>query len=53
MIIQNNQKRKLWQNLWKKTLPKEYINTQKVTNGPNSISKPKPPVPKGIMIEKF
>ena len=34
----------------KNTLPKESINTQKITNAPNLISKLEPTAPKEIMV---
>ena len=47
------QRRKLWHQFLENTLPKESINTQKVTNGPHLISQSEPPAPKEIMVEKI
>ena len=33
------------------TLPKEYIKTQKLTNGPNLITQSEAPAPKEIMVQ--
>ena len=35
------------------TLPKEYIKTQKVINGPNLITPSEEPVPKVIVVDKL
>ena len=40
-------------NLWKDTLHKEYINTQKVTNGPHFISQSEPLATKEIILNKL
>ena len=40
-------------NLWKITLPKEYIKTQKVTSGPNVITQPEAPALEVIVVEKL
>ena len=37
-------------NLWKNTLPKEDIKTQRVTNSPHFNSQSEPPAPKEIMV---
>ena len=35
------------------TLPKEYIKTQKVTNGPNLINQSESPAPEVIVVDKL
>ena len=35
------------------TLPKEYINTQKVTNGPNLITQSESPAPEVMVVDNI
>ena len=51
-IIRKNLRLNLWQQFLKNKLPKESINTQKVTNATNLIIQSEPPAPKLIMVDK-
>ena len=60
LIIQNHQviRKKIkvesfGTNLWINILPKDYINTQKVTNGPIFIIQSDPLAPKEIMVDEL
>ena len=40
----------MWHEFLKSIIPKEYFQSQKVTDAPNLISQSEPPAPKEIMV---